>query len=137
MVSSRLTAVQRAKVFKALTHGHRVALVDALAKNGPQCGTELAEELGISIALVSHHWEVLVEAGLIRKERVGQARYCSLDLVRLREATEGWDEVIATLSDRAAPAKAAKAAKAAAPAKAAKAAKKPAAKKKNAKKTKA
>lgn len=104
MVSSRLTAAQRAKVFKALSDGHRVAIVDSLAKNGPRCGTELAEELGISIALVSHHWEVLVEAGLIRKERVGQARYCSLDLEMLREATGAWEDVVVALpKPRSAP----------------------------------
>jgi DNA-binding transcriptional ArsR family regulator len=90
MAGSRLTTEQRAKVFKALADGHRVAIVDALAKHGPQCGTELAERLGISIALLSHHWEVLVEAGLIVKERVGQLRYCSLDLEKLTEATGGW-----------------------------------------------
>jgi DNA-binding transcriptional ArsR family regulator len=92
MASGRLTAAQRAKVFKALSDSHRLAIVDSLAKNGARCGTELADELGISLALVSHHWEVLVDAGLIRKERVGQARYCSLDIERLREATGGWGD---------------------------------------------
>ena len=98
MVSSRLTAGERAKVFKALSDPTRVAIVDVLAKSGPQCGTELADQLGISIALVSHHWEVLVEAGLVRKERVGQARYCTVDLARIREATGGWDDVTLSLA---------------------------------------
>lgn len=90
----RLSAEQRAKVFKALSEPTRVDIVDALAKHGPMCGTELAERLGISLALVSHHWDVLVEAGLIRKKRVGQLRFCTLDLEKLHEVTGGWDEVV-------------------------------------------
>lgn len=107
-----MSAEQRAKVFKALADAHRVAIVDSLAKNGPRCGTELSNELGISVALISHHWDVLVEAGLITKERVGQARYCSLDLEKLHQATEGWDGYVAALvAVPAAPAKATKPAK--------------------------
>ena len=93
MTSRRLSAEQRAKVFKALADATRVDIVDALAKNGPLCGTELAERLGISLALVSHHWDVLVEAGLIRKKRVGQQRICSLDPGILYEAVGQWREL--------------------------------------------
>jgi ArsR family transcriptional regulator, arsenate/arsenite/antimonite-responsive transcriptional repressor len=87
-----LGSEDRARIFKALADPHRVELIDTLARDGPQCGTELAERLGISIALLSHHWEVLCEAGLLEKTRVGQARYCSLDMKRLREATGCWDD---------------------------------------------
>jgi ArsR family transcriptional regulator, arsenate/arsenite/antimonite-responsive transcriptional repressor len=86
----RLTPDERARVFKALADPRRLELVDSLAKDGPQCGTDLAERLGISLALLSHHWEVLCDAGLIKKERVGQLRFCTLDADRLREAT-AWD----------------------------------------------
>ena len=55
------------------------------------CGTELADRLGISVALLCHHWEVLADAGLIRKERVGQMRICTLDPDRLGEATRSWE----------------------------------------------
>src|SRR4051794_20388562 len=91
MAVRRLSAEQRAKVFKALSDPTRVDIVDALAKHGPLCGTELSERLEISLALLSHHWDVLVEAGLIRKRRVGQLRYCALDPEKLREAMGGWD----------------------------------------------
>jgi DNA-binding transcriptional ArsR family regulator len=91
MSPRRLSAEQRAKLFKALSDPRRIDIVDALAQHGPQCGTELAERLGISLALLSHHWEVLVAAGLIRKKRVGQLRYCTLDAEKLQEATGGWD----------------------------------------------
>jgi DNA-binding transcriptional ArsR family regulator len=85
-----LTPEQRAKIFKALSDERRIDIVDSLAKHGAQCGTQLAEELGISIALLCHHWEVLVEAGLVKKERVGQLRMCTLNAERLAEATGAW-----------------------------------------------
>jgi ArsR family transcriptional regulator len=85
-----LTPEQRAKIFKALSDERRIDIVDSLAKHGSQCGTQLAEELGISIALLCHHWEVLVEAGLVKKERQGQLRICTLNAERLAEATGTW-----------------------------------------------
>lgn len=80
-----MTPAERAKVFKALSDPRRVAIVERLAK-GAQCGTELAESLGISASLLSHHWEVLVQAGVLHKERQGQLRVCSLNRERLAEA---------------------------------------------------
>jgi DNA-binding transcriptional ArsR family regulator len=85
MAPKQMTAEERAKVFKALSDPRRVEIVDQLAR-GSQCGTELAESLGISLALLCHHWEVLVDAGILSKERRGQLRVCSLDTGRLREA---------------------------------------------------
>ena len=94
MVSKPMSPEERAKVFKALADPRRVEIVELLAK-GSQCGTIIAESLGISVALLCHHWEVLVDAGLLKKERVGQLRVCSLDSARLREAMNmgaAWDE---------------------------------------------
>ncbi len=85
---------ERAKVFKALADPRRVEIVELLAK-GSQCGTSIAESLGISVALLCHHWEVLVDAGLLKKERQGQLRVCTLDAERLRDAMNmgaAWDE---------------------------------------------
>src|SRR3954468_8863000 len=85
MVSKPMSSEERAKVFKALADPRRVEIVELLAQ-GSQCGTVLAESLGISVALLCHHWEVLVDAGILKKERVGQLRVCTLDSGRLREA---------------------------------------------------
>jgi len=85
MVSKPMSPDERAKVFKALADPRRVEIVELLAK-GSQCGTIIAETLGISVALLCHHWEVLVDAGLLKKERQGQLRVCTLDAERLREA---------------------------------------------------
>jgi DNA-binding transcriptional ArsR family regulator len=85
MALKQMTPDERAKVFKALSDPRRVEIVEQLAK-GSQCGTSLAESLGISVALLCHHWQVLVEAGVLRKERQGQLRVCTLDRDRLRDA---------------------------------------------------
>lgn len=90
MARRRLTAAERAKIFKALSDPHRVRIVDELTK-GSQCGTDLAEALGISTALLCHHWDVLVDAGILHKQRVGQLRMCSVELDRIREAMGGWE----------------------------------------------
>src|SRR6187549_1353305 len=94
MVSKAMTPEERAKVFKALADPRRVEIVELLAR-GAQCGTVIAESLGISVALLCHHWEVLVDAGLLKKERQGQLRICSLDAERLRDAMSmgaAWDQ---------------------------------------------
>jgi ArsR family transcriptional regulator len=86
----RLTAEERAKIFKALSDPRRVEIVDLLAKDGEMCGTQLAESLGVSMSLVCHHWEVLVDAGILKKQRQGQLRVCTLDTERIREAAGDW-----------------------------------------------
>ena len=88
-----MTAEERARVFKALADPRRVDIVDLLARDGAMCGTVLSEALGISLPLLCHHWEVLVDAGILKKERKGQLRVCSLDLDRVREATGQWKGV--------------------------------------------
>jgi len=85
MAPKQMTAEERAKVFKALSDPRRIEIIDRLAR-GSLCGTDLADSLGISLALLCHHWEVLVDAGILQKERQGQLRVCSLDLERLKEA---------------------------------------------------
>jgi ArsR family transcriptional regulator, arsenate/arsenite/antimonite-responsive transcriptional repressor len=85
MVSKQMTPERRAKVFKALSDPRRIEIVEQLAR-GALCGTALAAKLGISVALLSHHWTVLEQAGILRKVRQGQLRVCSLDAERLREA---------------------------------------------------
>jgi DNA-binding transcriptional ArsR family regulator len=111
MAKRRMSTEQRAKVFKALSDPLRVDIVDALAKSGPSCGTELSEQLGVSLALLCHHWDVLLDAGILKKERVGQLRICTLDKARLREATGEWAASAETAIEEAKPRKRKKASK--------------------------
>jgi DNA-binding transcriptional ArsR family regulator len=80
---------RRARVFAALSDPTRLRLVDILAAEDTLCGSDLAEQAGISLALLSHHWKVLTEAGLTTRTRHGQRQYCSLNREALAEAFEG------------------------------------------------
>ena len=107
MVSKAMSPEERAKVFKALADPRRVEIVELLAR-GAQCGTTIAESLGISVALLCHHWEVLVDAGILKKERQGQLRICSLDAQRLRDAMNmgaAWDQPQVPVNAKATSAK--------------------------------
>ncbi|MFP2924122.1 ArsR/SmtB family transcription factor [Pyxidicoccus sp. 3LG] len=88
-VSVQLSAEHRAKVFKALADPCRVRIVEMLAKQGDLCGTQLAEAMGVSVALLSHHGKVLEGAGLISKRKDGQHSYCVLNRDLLAEAVRG------------------------------------------------
>ena len=72
-------------MFKALGEPNRVQIINLLAQNGAMCGTELADRLGISIALLSHHWKVLTNAGLIRCEQEGQHKFVTLESDAMQE----------------------------------------------------
>ena len=84
--------VQRARVFKALADPHRLRILDLLSEEGTLCGTELAERVGISLALLSHHWKILIDAGLISREQRGQTKYCTIECSRLQEALAPWPD---------------------------------------------
>jgi ArsR family transcriptional regulator, arsenate/arsenite/antimonite-responsive transcriptional repressor len=43
------------------------------------CGSEIAEKLGISLALLCHHWKTLEHAGVIIKRKMGQIASISLN----------------------------------------------------------
>jgi DNA-binding transcriptional ArsR family regulator len=80
-----LSLEMRAKVFSALSDPTRLRLVEILASEEELCGTQIAHKAGISMALLSHHWKVLTEAGVVQKERRGQRQFCRVD----REILEG------------------------------------------------
>ena len=74
------TPEQRASVFKALGDPKRLQMVDFLRKHGGEAtGTEMAQHAGISLALLCHHADALVDSGLVRKRKEGQTSYWTLD----------------------------------------------------------
>ncbi|MDQ3966318.1 MAG: metalloregulator ArsR/SmtB family transcription factor [Actinomycetota bacterium] len=77
---------RRAKVFAALSDANRLRIVELLMEREEACGKEVAEALGISLSLYSHHARALREAGLITRRKRGQTGYCSLDRELLSEA---------------------------------------------------
>jgi len=76
---SEISLESRARVFSALSDPTRLRLVEILAAEEELCGTQIAHRAGISIALLSHHWKVLSEAGVVTRERRGQRQFCKVD----------------------------------------------------------
>ena len=105
MAKMRMSSTERARIFKALSDPRRIDILDLVAKHGSLTGTELANLMGISVALLSHHWDVLADAGLLAKTRVGQARYCRLEMACLGEAVDCWREIIPGAANAAPPPK--------------------------------
>jgi DNA-binding transcriptional ArsR family regulator len=70
---------QRAKIFAALSDPTRLRMVELLAQQRELSGSEIANQLGISLALYCHHSKALTDVGLVRIRRDGQTRYNSLN----------------------------------------------------------
>lgn len=77
---------QRAKVFAALADPTRLRMVELLTQEEELCGTQIANRVGISMALLSHHWRILSEVGIVIRERRGQRQYCKVDRDALENA---------------------------------------------------
>jgi DNA-binding transcriptional ArsR family regulator len=65
------------RVFHALGDPTRRALVERLSE-APASVSQLAEPLDISLAAVLQHVAVLEQSGLIRTEKVGRVRTCTI-----------------------------------------------------------
>lgn len=70
---------QRTKIFAALSDPTRLQIVELLTDCEEMSGSEIAEKLGISLALFCHHSKTLSEAGLIKQRKEGQTKYNSLN----------------------------------------------------------
>ncbi|THB70761.1 MAG: ArsR family transcriptional regulator [Desulfovibrio sp.] len=66
-----------AKIFKALGHPSRLAMVHALCE-GEKCVCELQELVGSDMSTVSKHLAVLREAKVVSDEKRGMQVYYSL-----------------------------------------------------------
>jgi ArsR family transcriptional regulator len=78
---------ERALVFKAIGDPTRVRIIELLrAQSEEITGTEIAEHVGVSLALLCHHSSVLVEAGLVNKRKEGQTSYWTLNREALASA---------------------------------------------------
>lgn len=74
-------------VYLALSDENRLAILELLA-DGERCLCDVAESLGISNALASHHVKRLREAGLVVTERRGAWLHCRLDTATVQAAAE-------------------------------------------------
>jgi DNA-binding transcriptional ArsR family regulator len=76
------------RVFQALADPGRRLMVERLSR-GPASVSELGRPLAMSLAAVVQHVQVLEASGLVRSQKVGRTRTCSIDPAALRSA-EGW-----------------------------------------------
>ena len=66
------------QMFQALADQTRRAIVERLSR-GPASVSELARPLPMSLPAVVQHLQVLEQSGLVRTEKLGRVRTCSLD----------------------------------------------------------
>ncbi|MBC7544496.1 MAG: helix-turn-helix transcriptional regulator [Candidatus Sericytochromatia bacterium] len=71
--------LSRVKLFAALSDATRLRIVDVLRHRDGLSSSEIAELLGVSLALHCHHAKILSEAGIITKRKEGQTSYLSLN----------------------------------------------------------
>jgi len=75
------------RVFHALGDPTRRAIVEKLSE-GPISVSRLAEPLGITLAAVVQHLQVLEECGLVETEKVGRVRTCRIEPAGLSVAAQ-------------------------------------------------
>jgi ArsR family transcriptional regulator, arsenate/arsenite/antimonite-responsive transcriptional repressor len=72
-------AVELEQLFKALADRHRVRIVNLLAGSDEAvCVCKLMPALGLAQPTVSYHLKLLVDAGLLERERRGRFSYYRL-----------------------------------------------------------
>jgi DNA-binding transcriptional ArsR family regulator len=86
------------RVFHALDDPTRRAMLERLSR-GPVSVSQLAGPLAVSLAAVVQHLQILEESGVIRTEKVGRVRTCSIAPEGLRLADQ-WINERMTLWER-------------------------------------
>jgi len=82
-------------VFHALADPSRRLIVDRLIR-GPASVSQLAEPLEMSLPAVLQHLQVLEASGLVRSQKVGRVRTCTIQPEALR-SVEQWIQERRTL----------------------------------------
>lgn len=72
-------------VFKALKDPIRRKILEMLKKKGDMSAGEIAEQFDISKPSISHHLDLLKQAGLVEVMREGQFLYYSLNTTIIDE----------------------------------------------------
>ncbi len=77
------------KAFAALADPNRREILRRLGTAGSATVSELAGPLGMTLTGTKKHVRVLEDTGLVRTEKVGRSRHCTLGPQRLEQA-ERW-----------------------------------------------
>ena len=75
-------------MFQALADPTRRMMVDRLSR-GPASVSELAKPFDKSLPAVVQHLQVLEQSGLVKSEKVGRVRTCTIDSTAMSQA-EKW-----------------------------------------------
>jgi DNA-binding transcriptional ArsR family regulator len=75
-------------MFQALADPTRRMMVDRLSR-GPASVSELAKPFEMSLPAVVQHLQVLEQSGLVKSEKVGRVRTCTIDTTVMSQA-EKW-----------------------------------------------
>ncbi len=75
-------------MFHALADANRRAVIERLT-SGPATVSELAAQLGVTVAATIQHLQVLQDSELVVSQKVGRVRTCEIDPAGLRNA-EAW-----------------------------------------------
>jgi DNA-binding transcriptional ArsR family regulator len=86
------------RVFHALADPGRRLMLERLSQ-GPASVSELGRPLAMSLAAVLQHVQVLEASGLVRSQKAGRTRTCSINPSTLRSA-ESWIADRRTLVER-------------------------------------
>ena len=91
--------------FSALADRTRRSIVERLSR-GEASVSELARPLAMSLPAVMQHISLLESSGLVRSEKIGRVRTCSLDTAALGQAEQWiqqrrveWDHRLDRLGD--------------------------------------
>ena len=88
MTGSNLDLPNLDLMFQALADPSRRTMVERLSR-GPASVSQLAEPLDMSLPAVVQHLQVLEAASLVRSEKIGRVRSCTLDTAAMSQA-ERW-----------------------------------------------
>jgi len=86
------------RVFHALADPGRRVMLERLSR-GSASVSELGQPLAMSLAAVVQHVQVLEASGLVRSQKVGRTRTCTINPAALRSA-ESWISERRTLWER-------------------------------------
>jgi DNA-binding transcriptional ArsR family regulator len=98
-ISAKDDIEQRAKIFAALSDPTRLRVVELLIEQDETSCSEMAAQVGVSLALFSHHFKTLVEAGLIQTRKEGQTKYNSLNRALLLSCLASFKGLIAPVKN--------------------------------------
>ncbi|SET06203.1 helix-turn-helix transcriptional regulator [Paenibacillus sp. NFR01] len=81
------------KQLKAISDRNRLQILRMLRQR-KEYGARLANALDLTTATISHHLEILKQAGLIREEKVGNIKYFELDQAKFSKLLQDMGEFI-------------------------------------------